>query len=202
MQSMKASARPLLLAVPLLGWAWLSCMLIHELGHVLGAWATGGRLVLVNVRPFVFSTTLVEPNPMPGVVLWSGFLLGWLVALFAIPLWRVHVHPVGPIAKAWSAYCWLSMGSYLALAMGERFSDTGLLLKLGWSPLLLCCVGGGVAVAGYVVGKQAVEQLTAQIKQDGISTRAIVIAWTLLLAWWLGQSILAGAVEFCLAIRG
>ncbi|GAB5404556.1 MAG: hypothetical protein Aurels2KO_27870 [Aureliella sp.] len=188
--------RVALFAVPLLGWAWLSCMLIHEFGHVLAAWLTGGRLVLVDVRPFVFSTTLVEPNPMPSVVLWSGFLLGWLIALLAWPLWRVPVHLFGPVVKAWSAYCWLSMGSYLTLAMGERFSDTGLLLKLGWSPITLGCVGAVVAALGYVAGKQAIEGMTVQIRQQGISLRALVVVWALFLGWWIVQAILAGLLEF------
>ncbi len=68
--------RRAVLAASVLGLSWLAMQAVHELGHVLGAVATGGRVVRVVLDPTTFSRTVVEPNPHPGGVAWAGPLVG------------------------------------------------------------------------------------------------------------------------------
>lgn len=189
--------RVLMFLLPLAGLTWLSSMLIHEMGHVLAAIGTGGKLAVVDVRPWRFSTTLVSPNPFPSVVVWSGLLMGWLVPLVSLPFWKMksscqsQVLAIGPLLKTWSAFCWLSMGSYLALALGESFSDSGMLLREGWSPVVLCVTGIVVAVIGYRVGQSGISELSVVLGNKTPTVLAIVIAWILVLVWWAAQAALA-----------
>ncbi len=72
--------RPVLL-VSVLWLSWLSMMLVHEVGHVVGAWSTGGRLQRVVWHPAVISRTDVWPNPHPVIEVWAGPVIGSLIPL-------------------------------------------------------------------------------------------------------------------------
>lgn len=65
---------------------WLLMQAVHELGHVLGAWITGGQVVAVDLHPLRISQTIVDPNPHPVVVVWSGPLFG---VSFPLLVWAV-----------------------------------------------------------------------------------------------------------------
>ena len=47
--------------VPIVVWMWLAMVLFHEMGHVLAAWATGGSIVSLELRPGRLSHALVQP---------------------------------------------------------------------------------------------------------------------------------------------
>ena len=94
-------------------WMWLAMLLTHELGHVVGAMFSGGTIVAVELRPGLLPHTLVEPNPRPGVVLWSGILSGWLAPQMTAPAWRVRAGFIGPVLRAWAAFCLLAGGRVL-----------------------------------------------------------------------------------------
>ncbi len=55
-----------------IGFSWLAMQAVHELGHVLGAVATGGRVTEVVLHPCTISRTDVHPNPHPLLVVWPG----------------------------------------------------------------------------------------------------------------------------------
>ena len=50
--------------------SWLGMMAVHEFGHVLGAWITGGRVERVVLHPLRFSRTDLAHNPSPMFVVW------------------------------------------------------------------------------------------------------------------------------------
>ena len=66
--------------------SWLLMQAVHELGHCVAAWVTGGTVTKVVLHPLSISRTDVEPNPKPLFVAWSGPILGSLVPLL---LWAV-----------------------------------------------------------------------------------------------------------------
>jgi len=43
--------------------SWLLMQALHETGHVLGAWLTGGQVVKLVLNPLAISRTDVSPNP-------------------------------------------------------------------------------------------------------------------------------------------
>src|SRR3954454_8287879 len=56
--------------------SWLGMQAVHEAGHVLGAWLTGGRVARVVLNPLTISRTDLEHNPRPRAVVWAGPLVG------------------------------------------------------------------------------------------------------------------------------
>ena len=60
---------------------WLAMMTVHEAGHALHAWFSGGRVREVTLPFPGFSQTVVDPNPQPLIVAWGGPLWGVLVPL-------------------------------------------------------------------------------------------------------------------------
>ncbi|HWE96938.1 MAG TPA: hypothetical protein VG269_23455, partial [Tepidisphaeraceae bacterium] len=68
----------LLLVFSILWLSWLTMMLVHESGHVIGALCTGGRVRRVVWHPAVISRTDVQPNPHPIIEVWAGPVIGSL----------------------------------------------------------------------------------------------------------------------------
>jgi hypothetical protein len=111
--------------------SWLGLMAVHEFGHVLGAWLTGGTVVKVVLYPLTISRTDVAPNPKPLIVAWSGPLVGVLVPLAVLGLaW---------ILRLWGAYllrfftgaCMIANGCYLGIGSFGGIGDAGDLLRHG-----------------------------------------------------------------------
>jgi hypothetical protein len=162
-------------------------MFLHELGHILSGWLSGGEFRYIDVYPFHFSTTILQPNPYPGLVTWSGLLLGWALPLLTIPFWHVEWSGIGPALQSWSAYCWLAFGAYLALAAGESLSDTGQLMTAGWSVSILFVVGAVVASGGYYIGRHGVSRLHKRFSATPPSWSMVCGAFSLFIAWYAMQ---------------
>src|SRR5260370_35165234 len=62
---------------------WLAMQVVHELGHVLLAWATKGEVTKVALHPLIISRTDLAENPRPLAVVWGGPILGCLISLAA-----------------------------------------------------------------------------------------------------------------------
>src|SRR5262249_19227175 len=66
--------------------AWLLMQAVHEFGHVLGGWMTGGHIRQVVLHPLTISRTDLDVNPVPLLVCWAGPVLGAVLPLVA---WRL-----------------------------------------------------------------------------------------------------------------
>ncbi|MEM6799195.1 MAG: M50 family metallopeptidase [Planctomycetota bacterium] len=177
----------ILLLLPLAVWMWLAMMLVHELGHVAAAGATGGRVVYVNVYPGQLSSTLVRPNPRPGVVLWAGLLGGWLVPAGIAAVASRAPRLVRRTLEAWAAFCLLAGGAYLAVGGVERLTDTGKLVAAGWPAPLLIAIGSTAAIGGYAWSRRVWPRLLSNLTRQPPTRLAIATAWLLLTAWIAGQ---------------
>ena len=180
--------------VPIVVGIWLAMMLFHEMGHVLAAWATGGQIVSLELRPGWLSHTLVQPNPQPGLVLWSGFLAGWLAPQMTWPLWKIDRGLFGPVLRAWAGFCLLAGGVYLAVGGGEKLADTGQLVACGWPLAALIVSGTVVAAIGYWRSRSAWIAIAQTISKHG-ATWQVAAGWCAgVAAWWGGQHALATAL--------
>jgi hypothetical protein len=111
--------------------AWLGMQQVHELGHVLGAYFTGGAVERVVLHPFGLSRTDVAHNPAPLAVAWAGPVFGvmapmvfWLVAAKA----RL---PGAFVLRFFAGFCLIANGAYLAFGSFDRVGDCGDLLRHG-----------------------------------------------------------------------
>jgi hypothetical protein len=140
-----------LLIVSLAVLSWLLMQAVHELGHVLAAWVTGGCVAKVVLHPFSISRTDVEPNPKPLVVVWSGPILGSFIPLL---LWAVTEATQQQTRYLWRffcGFCLLANGLYIGVGSFGAIGDAGDLVRYGSSIWTLWVFGLVTVPAGFMV---------------------------------------------------
>jgi len=127
--------------------AWMGMLVTHELGHVIGAWMTGGRVIDLSIPPIGFSQTSVHPNPHELFVVWCGPIIGALA-----PMTLLLTRRIAPTLIAFFVgFCLIANGAYIGIGWVRRAGDAGDLLRLGtpvWVMVVfgIVCVGGGLTV--------------------------------------------------------
>lgn len=130
----------------LLWLSWLGMMAVHELGHVLNALASGGKVVGVFLDPRELSQTVVAPNPHPLFVAWGGVVWGSLLpalAFWAARRWRL-VH----LPRFFAGFCAAANGAYLLVGLAAPAGDPADLAGLGVAPVMLVVAGVLLLAAG------------------------------------------------------
>jgi hypothetical protein len=137
--------RMLILGVLLVA-SWYAMQAVHELGHVLGALATGGEIKRVVLHPLEISRTDVLPNPRPLVVAWAGPLIGVALPVAIAAVSRVGHHALRQFADFFAGFCLIANGLYISVGSFQGIGDAGDLLRNGapfWT-----LIGFGAASAG------------------------------------------------------
>ncbi len=122
--------REILIASTILG-SWLGMQAVHELGHVLGAWLTGGTVKQVVLHPLTISQTDVSPNPAPLIVVWAGPIIG---ALLPLAIWLALMAAKMPgsfVLRFFAGACLVTNGLYISLGSFGRVGDCGEMLRHG-----------------------------------------------------------------------
>ena len=144
----------------LLAASWCAMTFVHESGHVVCGWASGGTLQDADLAPWHLPHSNFDPDPHPLVTLWGGPILGAAVPLVvALAVRR---------GWAWfiAYFCVLANGSYLAVAWvtGESYLDTARLLQNGAHPATVagyCVVTIGAGYFGF--RRQCIRVLTPRV---------------------------------------
>src|SRR5262245_7849609 len=128
---MHARAWQVLMIASTLGLSWLLMMALHEFGHVLHAWISGGQVQRVALHPLSISRTDVSPNPHPRFVAWGGPV--WGVALpLALLMAGARFAPTHRFLLAFFAgFCLLANGLYLGAGAIYPVGDAADLLRFG-----------------------------------------------------------------------
>lgn len=125
--------------------SWFGMQAVHELGHVLVAWLTGGTVQRVILHPFTISRTDVSPNLHPLIVAWAGPLLGVGLPVIAAACSRV-IFPAGRrYLDFFAGFCLIANGAYIGVGSLEAIGDAGDMLRHG-SPRWLLAMFGILAV--------------------------------------------------------
>lgn len=136
-----------LLVVSFVAFSWLAMQVVHEFGHVVGAWATGGTVKKVVLHPLVISRTDVSPNPRPLIVVWAGPVLGVVLPLAAFLIAKAAKSPGLYLFRFFAGFCLISNGAYIGGGALEGFADAGDMLRHGsvvWQLIFF----GIISVAG------------------------------------------------------
>ncbi len=139
----------LVTALPLL--CWLAMQIVHEAGHVLAAWATGGTVTAVVLHPLAISRTDVSPNPSPLIVVWGGPLAGVIVPILA---WLAVARFRWPSAYLWrffAGFCLITNGVYIGSGVVEPVGDTADLVRLGVPSWMLAVFGLVTVPPGFLL---------------------------------------------------
>jgi hypothetical protein len=126
--------------------SWLGMQLVHESGHVLAAWLTGGRVVKVVFHPLTISRTDVAPSPHPLLVVWAGPVVGVVVPVGAWLGVRALRLPGAYLGRFFAGFCLIANGAYIGAGSFDRVGDCGEMLRHG-SPLWALWLFGVAAVA-------------------------------------------------------
>lgn len=118
---------------------------VHELGHVVGAVVTGGRIERVVLHPFTISRTDVTPNPHPGIVVWLGPVIGSLLPLAIFVAVPRQLGDLSGITQFFAGFCLVANGAYIGLGAFSQAGDCGEMLRTG-TPLWVMFAFGIVAV--------------------------------------------------------
>lgn len=121
----------IVLIATFLGFSWLVMQAVHELGHVLGAVATGGEVTKVVLHPWTFSRTDVSPNPHPLLVVWAGPIVGAALPVLALLGARMLRLPGVALLRFLAGFCLVANGVYIGIGAIDGLADAGDMLRHG-----------------------------------------------------------------------
>ena len=114
------------LIVSVLIGSWLGMQAVHETGHALAGWLTGGRVARVVLWPLSISRTDLAENPHPLAVVWAGPMFGVVTPLCYGPSLRLSEFAVpscfdsSPGFACWRMVCISAWGHFAAWAIAEK----------------------------------------------------------------------------------
>lgn len=150
--------------------AWLALLALHEAGHVLHAWLSGGVVERVHLPLIGFSHTQFASNPRPLFVAWGGVIWGAGLPLAGVLALWAALRPARPsgaagrlcrAALAFAGLCMVVNGAYIGTAPILAVGDAQDLVRLGVPAWLLglggalLCAGGVAALAAARDGRRA-----------------------------------------------
>ena len=135
----------LLLIASIAAFCWLGMMVVHELGHAMTLGASGGTVTRVVLHPLGISRTDPGKNPHPLFVAWGGAVLGSLLPLFFVVIFRRVAARYCYLASFFAGYCLIANGAYLVGGAIYKGGDAVPLLDLQW-PVWPMAVAGIPAV--------------------------------------------------------
>jgi hypothetical protein len=124
----------ILLIVSMLAGSWQGMLAVHELGHVINAWLSGGTVTKVDLPLIGFSQTHVLPNPHHQFTAWGGALWGTLLPLVLWAVTRRCAKAFGFLAAFFAGFCLIANGVYLAAGSFIVAAMVGLRLWHGLGP--------------------------------------------------------------------
>ncbi len=154
-------------------------MLVHEWGHVLAAWATGGQVQRVVLGLGTLFHTDLQANPQPLLVAWAGPVFGSLIGLPFWIWWRWRGWLGWPIWQVFAAFCLVANGSYLAcgslMAQPWALDDPSVLLRHGASTWMLWLFGLLTVPGGYWLGREVVGHIGLGNQKDHPVSPAVAV---------------------------
>lgn len=108
---------------------WYAMMVVHELGHVIGAWLTGGVVQQVILHPLAISRTDLSVNPHPLPVVWCGPIVGCLLPTLMWLAVCQLAEKFSHLVRFFAGFCCVANGAYLGIGSFESIGDAGALLK-------------------------------------------------------------------------
>jgi len=131
--------------------SWLGMQAVHEVGHVLGATVTGGRIEFVCLHPLTISHTELSENPAPLVVVWAGPVFGAAAPLLAWVIATAFRLPGAFLLRFFAGFCLIANGAYLAGGSVARIGDAEVMLRHGTPVWLLWAFGVATLPAGLAL---------------------------------------------------
>src|SRR5205823_1645007 len=93
--------------------SWIGMLVVHEFGHIITAWLTGGGIIKVSLPLLGFSQTIVWPNPHELLVVWSGPVFGAGMPLIIGAMLKLVTRPMPDLWRFFTGFCLIANGAYI-----------------------------------------------------------------------------------------
>jgi len=176
----------------MLGLSWLGMMVVHEFGHVVGAWTSGGVVRDVDLHPLRFSRTDVDPNPHPLWEVWAGPVIGVTlpIALWGALAWcgdrRAYLF------RFFAGSCAVINGAYIGAGWAVEAGDAAELRALGTPVWIMVVFGAACAGGGLWMWNGLARHFGVGTHAEPVSTRHAAGAAAMLILLVIGEWITAG----------
>ena len=131
--------------------SWFSMMIVHESGHVIHSWFSGGVVKQVILYPTVFSQTEMKINPYPIFVAWGGMLWGTIIPLILLGIVRGFKISSWYIFQFFAGFCFVANGFYFIIGGIDSTGDPGDIIFYGISSILVIIAGIIEACIGFLL---------------------------------------------------
>jgi hypothetical protein len=172
--------------------SWLGMQIVHEFGHVLGAWLSGGTVAKVVLRPLTISYTALATNPHPLLTVWAGPLIG---AGLPLAVWWCAAAcnlPGTYLLRFFAGFCLIANGAYIGVGSLARIGDPAVMLANG-APVWQLWVFGVVTVPlglwlWHGLGKDfALGKTARKIHPVAACVILLLLIFTIAIEWALGR---------------
>ncbi len=141
----------IVLIVSTLGLSWLGMQAVHELGHILGAWAGVETVTKVVLHPLMISRTDASHDRHPLFIIWGGPVLGSILPLVVLGIARLIRSGVFYLFQFFAGFCLVANGAYVGVGSFGGVGDAGDLMRHGaprWTLIVfgLACVPLGLSL--------------------------------------------------------
>jgi len=170
----------IVLVVTFFGFSWLAMQVAHELGHVLGAVMTGGRVTNVILHPLTISRTDVHPNPRPLLVAWAGPVFGAFLPAIMYLIARGIRLPGLFLFRFFAGFCLIANGAYIGGGAFTALADAGDMLRHGSSICQLSLFGVVTTAMGLYLWNGLGPHFGFGKGQGGVDRRATLASFILL----------------------
>lgn len=173
--------------------SWLAMQAVHESGHILGAFLTGGQVERVVLHPLTISRTDLLSNPDPLLVAWAGPLFGAAAPLLFWGIAAAVRLPEAFLLRFFAGFCLLANGSYIGLGSFDRLGDSGDLLQHGAQLWQLWLFGIGTMPCGLWLWhgqgpRFGFGPAHGQVDRRATYASLIVCVTVLILGWMIGDA--------------
>ena len=124
-------------------------MVVHEFGHALTAWMTGGTVSVMVLHPLQISWTAFSRNPHPQLVAWGGPVFGVIIPSVLLAVARLLRSPGIYLIRFFAGFCLIANGLYLIVDSFGRGGDGGTLIRLGAAQWELLIFGAITVPVGF-----------------------------------------------------
>lgn len=171
----------ILLVASFLAFSWLAMQVVHELGHVVGAYMTGAKVERVVLHPWSISRTDLGSNLRPGVVAWAGPLLGALLPLLIFLVAKVCRTPGIYLVRFFAAFCLIANGAYIALGPADGLLDSTVMAQAGTPRAAMLLFGLFTVPVGLYLMHGQGEHFGLGEAKGKVSRSAVVVSIALLI---------------------